>query len=338
MKRETSHYRTESLLGSLADRVRLRLALVLEQEELSVGELARVVQLPQSTVSRNLKVLSEAGWLVKRSAGPATLYRLVLDDLSQPARAIWIVVRDQPDHAAQRTEDVRRMRDVLAERRLDSQAFFNQVAGEWSQVRARLFGSGGGGFTARGLLGLLPAHWTIADLGCGTGEAAEHLAPHVQRVVAVDQSEAMLEAARGRLGGLGGMSNVEFVRAKLDALPLADASVDAAVCVLVLHHLADPVQALREMARVLRTDRGGGTALVIDMLEHDREEYRRTMGHAHLGFSMDRLAGMMEEAGLAGVRVTPLAGEADAKGPGLVVGVGSKRTGGERRGAERRYA
>ncbi|MFN0133109.1 MAG: ArsR/SmtB family transcription factor [Phycisphaerales bacterium] len=321
MKAQERRPSTEALLSSLAEPTRLRVARILEVEELSVGELARVVQLPQSTVSRQLRVLSDAGWLVRRSAGPATLYQMVLDDLRQPARALWMVVRDQSDNSAQRTDDTRRLREVLAERKLDSETFFNQVAGEWSQVRERLFGSGGGGFTARGLLGLLPAHWTVADLGCGTGEASEHIAPHVERVIAVDQSEAMLEAARARLAG---MRNVEFVAGRMDALPLEDESVDAAVCVLVLHHMADPVIALREMRRVLRAGRGGGTALVLEMLEHDREEYRRTMGHVHLGFSMERLGGMMERSGLQRVRVKALAGEADAKGPGLVLGVGSK--------------
>jgi hypothetical protein len=90
----------------------------------------------------------------------------------------------------------------------------------------------------------------------------------------------------------------------------------------VLHHLREPVAALREMRRVLRAERAGGLALVVDMLEHDREEYRQQMGHIHLGFSPEAVRGMMREAGFGGVSVGPLPMESGAKGPGLFVATG----------------
>lgn len=287
---------------------------MLEAEELSVGEVAKVVQLPQSTVSRQLKVLAEAGWLARRAAGPATLYKLVLDDLDTAARGVWLAARPGVDASWPAEEDHRRLASVLLERRLDSQAFFGRVAGEWDEMRTRLFGSS---FTARALLGLLPSGWSVADVGCGTGNAAELLAPVVERVVAIDRSEPMLDAARRRLASA---RNVEFAAGSLERLPLPDRSVDAAVCVLVLHHVEEPSAALAEMRRVLRTDRGGGVALVVDMVEHRREEYRQTMGHRHLGFSASRMREMMWSAGFGGeVRVADLPGDPDGRGPGLFV-------------------
>src|SRR5206468_3701760 len=80
--RMKQHSKLSDLLSALAEPVRLRLMLVLEQEELSVGELTDVVQLPQSTTSRHLKVLGDAGLLLRRAVGPAMLYKLVLDDLA----------------------------------------------------------------------------------------------------------------------------------------------------------------------------------------------------------------------------------------------------------------
>lgn len=300
------------VLEALAEPVRLRLVRILEGQELAVGEIVKVLQLPQSTVSRHLKVLSEAGLLGKRAAGTAALYRVVLDDLSLPVRAIWMAVREQVDGA----EDARRLRAVLAERRLDSQAFFGRVAGEWDDLRARLFG---GDFTAKALLAMLPSDWVVADLGCGTGNATELLASHVEKVIAVDQSEPMLDAAKLRLKEAG---NVQFAAGSLDKLPLKDKSVDAAVCVLVLHHLQEPLQALKEMKRVLRTDRGGGLVLIVDMVEHDRQDYRHTMGHTHLGFSDQRMMKMLEEAGFRGARVSVLASDPEGKGPGLFAATG----------------
>jgi ArsR family transcriptional regulator len=303
-----------SRLATLSEPIRLRLLRLLEAEELSVGEVARVVQMPQSTVSRQLKVLSEGGWLARRSEGTATLYRMVLDDLGVWDRSVWLSVREGLGDGPEHREDARRLRGVLAARRLDSQAFFGRVAGEWDDVRNDLFGRG---FTAPALLALLPRDWVVADVGCGTGNVAELLAPWVKRVIAVDRSEPMLEAARKRLAGA---KNVEFVAGEASALPLKTGSADAAVSVLVLHHLAEPAAALREMARVVRP---GGSVLIVDMVEHGREEYRRTMGHVHLGFSRAAVEGMFRDAGM-GLRWGLLPSDPDGRGPGLFVATGTR--------------
>ncbi len=300
-------------LAALSDMVRLRILRLLEAEALSVGEVAKVVQLPQSTISRHLKLLADAGWVVRRSEGTATFYRLILDDLAAEARPLWLAVRDQVQGTSEVSEDERRLRSVLAERRTDSLSFFGRYAGEWDDLRTELFG---GRFTSLALLSLLRRDWTVADLGCGTGNASELLAPVVERVVAVDASGPMLEAARARLKDA---ANVTFVEAAAEQLPIADRTIDAAVAVLVLHHLADPGRFLGEAARVLRTGRGGGVLLIVDMVEHHRAEYRHTMGHQHLGFSKESLARLLAGAGFADVTYRELPTDPDAKGPGLFV-------------------
>ncbi len=317
MKRDTSPSRLSDQLAALSEPLRLRLCRVLESHELSVGEISRVVQLPQSTVSRNLKVLADAGWLVKRAEGTAALYRLMLDDLPVSARALWVTVRQHLDGQADPAfvEDSRRVQTVLDERTTDSVSFFGRVAGAWDSVRAELFGST---FTAWGMLGLLPGEWTVADIGCGTGNAAELLAPHVKRVIAVDQSGPMLEAAKKRLARF---ANVEFADGPVEALPLGDSSVDAAVAVLVLHHVREVDDALREMFRVVRP---GGRVLLIDMVEHDRAAYRNTMGHVHLGFGAARVRELLAGAGFVRANVTPIPADGEAKGPGLFVATGEK--------------
>jgi SAM-dependent methyltransferase len=303
-------------LAALSDLTRLRVLRLLEAEALSVGEVAKVIQLPQSTVSRHLKVLADAGWVVRRNEGTATFYRLIQDDLPIEPRALWVAVREQMGTSGELAEDQRRLRAVLAERRTDSLSFFGRYAGEWDQLRTELFGAR---FTALALLSLIRSDWTVADLGCGTGNVSELLAPVVERVVAVDVSGPMLAAARERLRGV---PNVELVEAVAERLPLADESVDAGVAVLVLHHLADPGVMLGEAARTLRTVRGGGVLLIVDMVEHDRNEYRHTMGHQHLGFSKGRMIDLFEEAGFTGMTYRELPGEPDAAGPGLFAAIG----------------
>jgi ArsR family transcriptional regulator len=293
---------------------------VLERTELSVGELARVLQMPQSTVSRHLKVLTSAGWVSRRTFGTAHFVRMPSGDLAGPVFDLWRATLEQMPETATLAEDDRRLESVLDERQAGSETFFGRHAGEWDSMRADLFGRG---FTSRALPALLPREWVVADLGCGTGNAAERLAPFVSRVIAVDASGAMLDAARKRLRR---HDNVKFLEGDLSALPLEDGSVDATCCVLVLHHLERPEEAVREMRRVIRP---GGVAMALDMFEHDRDEYRQAMGHKHLGFSEERMRGMFEEAGFDRARVATLRGAAEAKGPSLFVAT-ARVPGGER--------
>ena len=323
MKRATTSNPLTDRLAALAEPIRLRMCRLLEHQELSVGEVAKVVQLPQSTVSRHLKVLTDAGWMLKRAEGTATMYRLLLDDLPSDARALWVTVRAQLSGDPHLEEDDRRLKAVLAERRSDSLAFFGRVAGDWAKLRKDLFGSE---FTARALLALLPSSWRVADFGSGTGNAAELLAPYVREVVLIDQSEPMLRAARECMSEY---ENVRFVHAKAQSTGLETASADAATCILVLHHLEEPGAVVREMARVVRP---GGKVLIVDMVEHDRTIYKHTMGHMHLGFSPEQLTGFLQDAGLDRPHVSIMPSDPDGRGPDLIVGVAgvseAKRSGG----------
>ena len=297
-------------LSTLSDPVRVRMLRLLEREELGVGELASVVQLPQSTVSRHLKALHTDGWVQRRAEGAAALLSFDVAAITDDARALWeLVGRAGADEETMR-HDLARVAAVLAGRRVDSRAWFGRVAGRWGEVRRGLYGAS---FLAPTLAGMLPRDWVVVDLGCGPGDTAALLAPAVARVVAVDQEQAMLDAAAARLEG---HSNVELVRAELTALPLADASVDAALCLFVLHHVAEPAEALAEAGRVLRP---GRAVTVLDMQGHDLAAYRQSMGHAHLGFSAEDLRAHGAAAGLTLEAYCPLAPDPEAQGPPLFV-------------------
>jgi ubiquinone/menaquinone biosynthesis C-methylase UbiE len=146
------------------------------------------------------------------------------------------------------------------------------------------------------------------------------LAPFVARVIAIDRSAEMLQAARRRLRE---RPNVEVRRGELEAPPIDDGSLDAATLMLVLHHTSDPSAVLAAAARALRE---GGRLLVTDMLPHDREDYRKQMGHVWLGFPEDHIRRLLSAAGLDRVRVTPLDPDGAAKGPALFVATAHKRS------------
>jgi len=295
-------------LTALADPTRSRLLLLLDRHELTVGELCAALQLPQSTVSRHLKTLADEDWVVARAEGTSRRYTMPGSALDPGARRLWHLVRDQVSATPSARHDLTRAERIVHERRTTSQSFFSTRAGQWDKLRSELYGASA---DLTPLAALLDPAWTVGDLGCGTGQTTSALSPFVGKVIAVDESSAMLGAARKRLDS---RHNVELRSGSLEDLPIDDASLDAAVLSLVLHFVVDPARVITEAARVLRP---GGRLLLVDMLPHEREEYRAAMGHLWLGFSEQQLTGWLDDAGFTETRIVPLSPDPQAKGPGL---------------------
>ena len=203
-------------LASLADSTRSRLLLLLDRHELTVSELCTITQLPQSTVSRHLKALVDGDWIASRAEGTSRLYAMSKDELDPAQRRLWLLVRDQVGPTAAAVQDQRRLLAALAARRTTSLDFFSSSAGQWDRLRDELFGDR---FHLAAFAAFADAAWTVGDLGCGTGQVSAALAPFVSRIIAVDGSSAMLQAARKRLHRF---DNVELRRGELEALPIDD--------------------------------------------------------------------------------------------------------------------
>ena len=302
-------------LTALADATRSRMLLLLERHELMVSELCTILQLPQSTVSRHLKTLADGGWVTSRRDGTSRYYTLALDDRGPTTRRLWSLLREQVVDTTGADQDARRLRSALARRQTASQEFFASAAGRWDRLREDLFGRAS---YLQALVGLVDEGWTIGDLGCGTGQVTAALAPFVTKVLAIDRSGEMLQAARRRLKDC---QNVEIRRGELESLPISDATLDAATLLLVLHHLPDPAEVLAEASRVVKP---GGRLLICDMLPHDHEEYRQQMGHVWLGFSEEQVRRLLTVAGFKKVRLVSLPGDPDAKGPALFVATATR--------------
>ncbi len=294
-----------SHLGTLSDSTRCRLLAVLDRREFSVTELCQILQLPQPSVSRHLRVLSDDGWVRARSEGNRRPYRRS-DPLTREQALLWEVVRGQLDADDRLTADAERADAVLAQRQDRSRDFFSASADRWDEIRAELYGIRA---DLLPLFGLLDPTWCVADLGAGTGILSSAIAPFVDRVVLVDRSPEMLRAARRRLASA---DNVEFRQGDLERLPLDDDACDLAVTSLVLHHVPKPDVVLREVARILRP---GGRLIIVDMREHDRDDLSDTMGHMWAGFQPVVLTEWLRQAGLAPGPWVPLRPDPAGRGP-----------------------
>jgi ArsR family transcriptional regulator len=145
-------------LGTLADATRSRILLLLEGTELTVGEICSVMQLPQSTVSRHLRILSDEGWVAARDSGASRFYTLVPGRLDPFAKRLWHVVRDQVTESPAAQQDARRRESVLSVRRVKMQSFFTSAAANWDQTRSDLIGAR---TDLLALMDLFDDRWTV---------------------------------------------------------------------------------------------------------------------------------------------------------------------------------
>lgn len=296
----------QKVFKTLADPTRLRILRLLAEQELAVQELMEVLGMAQSRVSRHLGILREAGLLADRREGTWSLYRFE-KPAPGPWQEAWALARAALDSEAQTQRDLAALAQVVAARVTRSPSFFDTVGPEWDTLR-KVWNDAL--LRARAVTRLVPPGLRVLDLGTGTGVLARELAEAGLQVVAVDHSTAMLAAARSKLQEMG-TAGVELRQGDASDLPLADAEVDAAFAHMVLQYLASPIEAVREMARVVRP---GGRVVVVDFVRHDREWMRQELGVLWMGFAPEEIRAHMEATGLAEVRTSiqpPLARRAD---------------------------
>ena len=271
----------------LGDEGRLRILHLLQQEELSVAELQEILGMGQSRISMQLAQLKQAGLVEVRRAGQKSLYRLRRPLDGEP------VIAEMLRHAPAEIPEVCRDNDglglVLRKRKDKLRGYFDDLAGKFG--RHYIPGRSWQGM-AEMLLRLLPP-MVIADLGAGEGTVSLMLARAAERVIAVDNSEKMVEYGAD-VAHRHGVQNIEYRLGDLEELPLEDASVDVALFHQSLHHAIHPERAVAEAYRALRP---GGRVVVLDLLNHGCEEAREMYADVWLGFSQPELLTLLRGAG-----------------------------------------
>lgn len=287
-------------LRALADPTRLRLLALLDQDELSVNELQEITRLGQSRISTHLRLLQEGEFLESRREGKRTYYKLrrVVDADQQSF--LKVAIRGAKELPEYESDRVNRKR-ILGRREDQAQEYFNQVAGRFD----RSYGPGRS-WQAFGqmLLRIVPP-MVVADLGSGEGLISELLARRAKKVIAVDNSEKIVEfgAAKARKNGL---TNMEFRLGNLEHPPIQAQSVDLVVLSQALHHAEDPARAIHAAHRLLKSR---GQIMILDLLRHSFEQAHELYGDRWLGFPESDLHGWLEKAGFKEIEISIVARE-----------------------------
>ena len=277
-------------LKLLTDDTRLRLLLLLRQEELSVAELCEILGMGQSRISSHLAQLRTAHLVVDRRSGKNIYYALSPGGLAPEVGAIL-------DAAGRELSEVRADQRGLAvarAKRADlSREYFNRMAGKFGRTYCP-------GRTWQGvsrmLFALVPP-MVIVDLGAGEGHLSQLLAKRARAVIAVDSSEKMVEYGT-QLARDNGITNMEYRLGDMEDPPVKPASVDLVLLSQALHHAPRPVRVLQAAHRILRA---GGRVAVLDLLAHQCEQARELYADVWLGFTEAEMTGFLEDAGFSSI-------------------------------------
>jgi ubiquinone/menaquinone biosynthesis C-methylase UbiE/biotin operon repressor len=303
-------------LRLLADPSRLRILLLVEREELSVAELQEILGMGQSRISTHLAQLKQAGLLEDRRNGKSILYRLNQGARSNGFSQLLGVLRQAAAEIPEAGQDSEALRLALRRRQDKMRAYFDELAGKFG--RNYVPGRSWQGL-AETLLTLMPP-MVIADLGAGEGTFSQLLARRSKKVIAVDNSEKMVEYGR-ELARKHGVKNLEYRKGDLEEVPIRDAAVDLAFFSQALHHAQHPERAVAEAYRILKP---GGRIVVLDLLRHNYEEARELYADLWLGFTEVEVTRFLRQAGFKNIETSVVHSEEDAPHFETLLAVGDK--------------
>ena len=292
---------TINFLKLLADPTRLRLLLLLEQEELSVAELQAILGMGQSRISSHLAQLKRAGVVSDRRAGKNVYYGASANGQDsrrgQVVELTRILARELPETARDRTA----LKLVLRKRQDKAREYFDELAGKFgrSYVPGRSWQA-----LAHALIPLIPPG-VIVDLGAGEGTLSQLLAKNARKVIAIDNSPKMVEFG-SNLARKHGFKNLEYRLGDIEDPPVAKNSVDLAILSQALHHAIHPERAIAAAHRILKR---GGRLIILDLLSHRFDRARELYADHWLGFSEVQLHQWLEKAGFREIEVNVVSRE-----------------------------
>lgn len=278
-----------SIFAALADPTRVKILLLVSDLQLSVGELAELLDQSQPRVSRHVRILADAGLLVRQKEGAFVFVGLAGHAVAAEIAALVARLSAGQDLIERERQ---RLAHVRAERQKAVDDWFEANANEWDLLRR--MGGQEAEVEAALQAAASPSVGRLLDIGTGTGRLLELLAPLAASATGVDRSPEMLRLARAKLTGESGQC-AELKQADMHHLPFDAAGFDTVTMQHVLHFADDPGRVLKEAGRMVAP---GGRLLVVDYEAHGHEDLRSRYRHVRLGFGTDTVLGLLRGAGL----------------------------------------
>ncbi len=287
-----------NLFKALADTTRLRLFNVLLHNELNVNEIVDIMGMGQSRISRHLKILTDSNLLSSRRDGLWVFYTVNKKDAnSRFVESIAHLLKGDE----QFREELMRTEGILNQKKNSRRRFFDTIADDWDRLKKEILNNFD---PAPHILNMMDRCSVAVDLGCGTGYLLSQLTEKAEKVIGVDSSPKMLEIARRRFSH---NAPIELRLGELEHLPIRDRAGDCAILNMVLHHLPQPINGVREVNRILRK---GKKLIIVEFDKHKNESLRTKFGDHWLGFHRHEITGWLSETGFEPVdlRQFPLRG------------------------------
>jgi ubiquinone/menaquinone biosynthesis C-methylase UbiE len=278
--------------------------------------LQEILGMGQSRISTHLAQLKQAGLVEDRRNGKSILYRLKPGAQANGFTQMLGVLRQAAAEIPEAEQDSEALRLALRRRQDKMRSYFDELAGKFG--RNYVPGRSWQGL-AETLLTLMPP-MVIADLGAGEGTFSQLLARRSKKVIAVDNSEKMVEYGR-ELALKHGVKNLEYRKGDLEEVPIRDAAVDLAFFSQALHHAQHPDRAVREAWRILKP---GGRIVVLDLLRHSYEEARELYADLWLGFTEVEVTRFLRQAGFKNIETSVVHSEESAPHFETLLAVGDK--------------
>ncbi len=267
-------------LKAVSEETRLRILHILSYGDFSVNEIVEILQVSQSTVSRHLRILTDAGILSSHREGSWVYYGFRVDK-SPFSSGLLEFLLGQREDLPFREVDQKNLVRVLEKRDRISRSFFDDLGQNWEKVQEEVLDPKI--YRDRLIQALPPSSRLILDLGCGPGGLIPFLLNKAEKVLGVDSSSGMVETCRKAFRG---NQRVEIREAHLEHLPIPRSKADSVVASMVLHHLSHPPRVFQQVNRVLKI---GGTFAIVDLLKHDQEFMRERYADLWLGFEPELL-------------------------------------------------
>lgn len=279
----------EKIFKSLSDNTRLRIARLLLNGAFNVNEVQFIIGGKQSNISHHLRTLLDSGLVSNKREGSQIYYQFA--ESSEEIDEFVKLIEKLSYKIEQADEDNHRMEIIFTERSKIAENYFDNIKKENVDEETSIFESI---YTVDNYLSFFGKKCSsILDIGCGNGNNLVKLSKHTSKVIGIDTSPRMLQLSKHLCSEKG--IDYELKMADVNKLPFEDRKLDGVFVNMVLHHVANPSGAIKEISRTLKPD---GRLLLVDFMKHSHEEMRKKYADLWLGFTDEQMSKWLYYAGL----------------------------------------